>query len=58
MAHEEKGKDFTSKWISSPGKRMPGRPSKGTKRKKINPDWIEEKYNVRVKGSHGGGGGI
>ena len=60
MAHEEKGKDFTSKWISSSGKqtKFGKKPRHGAVNKKINPDWIEEKYNVRVERAHGGGVGI
>jgi len=49
----------TSKWISRPGKKK-----KTAKRSRaggpthINPQWIEEKYKVRVEKRHGGGVGI
>jgi len=41
------------KWITRPGKRIKtgGKPI-------INPQWIEEKYKVRVERRHGGGVGI
>jgi len=64
MAHikdpSKKGKDFTSKWISSSGKRTKfgKRSSQAGANKKINPEWVEEKYDVRVERTHGGGVGI
>ena len=54
----EKVKGFTSKWIARPGKRKKtSGPPKGGK-PIINPQWIEEKYKVRVERRHGGGVGI
>ena len=55
----EKGKGFTSKWISSGGKRKKmAKPTHTSANTKINPKWIEEKYKVRVERRHGGGVGI
>ena len=55
LKHGGKGKGFTSKWITPPGKRrrMDKKPSTGTGRKKINPQWLEEKYNVELKADGG-----
>jgi len=55
LKHGGKGKGFTSKWITAPGKRrrMDKKPSTGTGRRKINPQWLEEKYNVELKADGG-----
>ena len=55
----EKGKKHISKWISSGGKQKKmAKPMPTRANTKINPQWIEEKYKVRVERRHGGGVGI
>ena len=51
----EKGKGFTPKWTSRPGKRRKTAKKQRTSRadKKINPQWLEEKYNVELKAEGG-----
>ena len=46
------------KWIAQPGKRKKVGKRITSGRTKINPQWIEEKYKVRVERRHGGGVGI
>ena len=47
----EKGKGFTPKWTSRPGKRRKTAKKQRTsgRDRKINPQWLKEKYNVDVK---------
>ena len=48
---KEKGKGVTSKWTTVAGKRSKkiGSKRKGSGKRKINPEWLEKKYNVDVK---------
>ena len=52
---KEKGKHFTSKWTTVAGKRSKktGSKRKGSGKRKINPEWLEKKYNVELKAKGG-----
>jgi len=52
---KEKGKGVTSKWTTVAGKRSKkiGSKRKGSGKRKINPEWLEKKYNVELKADGG-----